>query len=230
MNVTVLTGDGDLPILESVVSVRRAINVNVIMVSRNNHFLVSIVVMMMMRAGRAADTNVVMIPSNNHFLVPIVMMMVVGVVVGRTTDANMVMIPSNNDLVMWPVVMMMVVVVVGCARIKMVIWKSSRHFNKYIYFGTHAYHQTTAHSVASWDGTDSNDDPIRINEDDCKWRTMRSENTHFDFPAPHVHCPIVIIRGTFIFITCGHILFSVRAASMRSLLITFVTRTSWTVT
>src|SRR5258708_7401348 len=141
----------------------------------------------------------------------------------------MVMIPSNNDLVMWPMVMM-VVVVVRCARVKTVIWKYSCHFNKDIHFGTHAYRQTTVHSVASWDGTNSNDDPIRINEDDCKWRTMRSENTHFDFPAPHVHCPIVVIRGTFIFITCGRILFSVRAASMRNLLITFVTRTSGTVT
>ena len=58
-------------------SIIRAINTNVVMVSRNDYFLMSTVVMMMvMRDGRAANTNMVMVPRNNHFLVPIVVVVV----------------------------------------------------------------------------------------------------------------------------------------------------------
>ena len=74
MDVAIVTGNGG--IFKIAVSVRRAVKPNVIMVSRNNHFRVS-VMMMVMRPGRAADPNVVMIARNNHFLGPIVVMVVV---------------------------------------------------------------------------------------------------------------------------------------------------------
>ena len=74
MNVAIVTGNGG--IFKIAVSVRRAVKPNVIVVSRNNHFRVS-VIMMVMRQGRATDPNVVMIARNNHFLGPIVVIMVV---------------------------------------------------------------------------------------------------------------------------------------------------------
>jgi hypothetical protein len=81
MNVIIVTGNSDPPIFKITKSVRRAVKPNVIMVSRNNHFrVVSIVVIMMvMRSGRAADPNVVMIARNNHFIaIAIVVMVVMG--------------------------------------------------------------------------------------------------------------------------------------------------------
>lgn len=75
----IVTEKGDLLISEVMVSVRRAVNTNVFMVSRNNHFRGSTVVMMVaMRPGRAADANVIMVARNFHFLVPIVVMVVMG--------------------------------------------------------------------------------------------------------------------------------------------------------
>lgn len=79
MNVIIVTGNSDPPIFKVTKSVRRAVKPNVIMVSRNNHFrVVSIVVMMVMRSGRAADPNVVMIARNNHFFAIAIVVMVVG--------------------------------------------------------------------------------------------------------------------------------------------------------
>jgi hypothetical protein len=83
MIMAIVTRRSDLLIFNTAVSIRRAINMNVVMVSGNDHFLISTVVMMVMRDGRAANTNVVMVPRNNHFLVPIVVVvMVVMVMVG----------------------------------------------------------------------------------------------------------------------------------------------------
>jgi hypothetical protein len=114
MIMAIATRRSDLFIFKTAAFIRRAINTNVIMVSGNDYFLISaVVVVMVMRDGRAAKTNVVMVPRNNHFLVlvsVVVVVMVVMVVVGRTSDVNMVIIPSNNDLLVWPVGMMMVVV------------------------------------------------------------------------------------------------------------------------
>ncbi len=64
----------------------------------------------------------------------------------------------------------------------------------------------------------------------ARWRTMSSKITHFDFPALLMDSVIIVIRGAFIPITCGRILFSVRATSRLNLLIIFVTRTTVTVT
>ena len=74
MDVVIVTGNGG--IFKIAESVRRAVKPNVIMVSRNNHIRV-FMMMMVMRSGRAADPNVVMIARNNHFLGPIVVMVVV---------------------------------------------------------------------------------------------------------------------------------------------------------
>jgi len=84
MIMAIVTRCSDLLIFKPAVSVRRAINTNVVMVSGNDYFLISTVVMMMViRDGRAANTNMVMVPRNNHFLVPIVVVvMVVMVMVG----------------------------------------------------------------------------------------------------------------------------------------------------
>lgn len=109
--MAIATRRSDLFIFKTAAFIRRAINTNVIMVSRNDYFLISaVVVVMVMRDGRADKTNVVMVPRNNHFLVLVSVMVVVMVVVGRTSDVNMVIIPRNNDLLVWPVGMMMVVV------------------------------------------------------------------------------------------------------------------------
>jgi hypothetical protein len=121
------------------------------------------------------------------------------------------------------VVVMVMVAVVRCARImNMVIWKSCRHFNEDIYYGSHAYHQTKVDSIALSIGTGSSGDPIRTNEDNCSWWTIKSENTHSDFPALLMDIAIVVIRG--------HILFSVRTTSRGNPLIIFATRTTGTVT
>jgi len=78
MNVAIVTGNSDLLFFKTVVPVKRAINTNVIMISGDDYFLVSTVVMMVvMRAGRTANTNVVMVARNNHFLLPIVVVVVV---------------------------------------------------------------------------------------------------------------------------------------------------------
>jgi hypothetical protein len=81
MIMAIVTRRSDLLIFNTAVSIRRAINMNVVMVSGNDHFLISTVVMMMvMRDGRAANTNVVMVSRNNHFLVPIVVVVMLMVV------------------------------------------------------------------------------------------------------------------------------------------------------
>jgi hypothetical protein len=72
MIMAIDTGRSDLLLFKTAVSIRRAIDTNVIMVSGNDYFL-----MMVTRDGRAANTNVIMVPRNNHFLVPIVMVVVV---------------------------------------------------------------------------------------------------------------------------------------------------------
>ena len=74
MNVVIVTGNGNI--------FEIAIKPDVIMVSRNNHFRVSVMTMVM-RLGRAADPNVVVVARNNHFLGPIVVIVVVVVVVVR---------------------------------------------------------------------------------------------------------------------------------------------------
>jgi len=261
MITAIVTRRSDLLIFKFAASIIRAIDTNVVMISVNDYFLMSTVVMIMvMRDGRAAHTNVVMVPRNNHFLIPIVVVvMVVMVVVGRTSGVNMIMVPRNNDLLGWlvvlmmtmmasdgmnnilvmrgtsrgrgatimmhspcattiPVIMMVVmVVVVRCARImNMFICKSGRHFNENIYFGSHAYHQTTVYSVALSLGTGSSGDPIRTKEHNCRKWSTRSESTHSDFPALLARIAVVAIRGAFIPITCGHNLFSVRAISRRN--------------
>ena len=81
--MAIVTRRSDLLIFQTAASMRRAINTNVVMVSGNDYFLRSTVVMMMvMRDGRAANTNMVMVPRNNHLLGPIVVVMVVMVMVG----------------------------------------------------------------------------------------------------------------------------------------------------
>jgi hypothetical protein len=84
MIMAIVTRRSDLLISKTAASIRRAINPNVVMVSGDDHFLIStVVIMMVMRDGRAANTNMVMVPRNNHFLVPIVVvLMVVMVMVG----------------------------------------------------------------------------------------------------------------------------------------------------
>lgn len=79
--MAIVTRRSDLLISKTAASIRRAINTNVVMVSGNDYFLISTVVMMMVtRYGRAANTNMVMVPSDNHFLVAIVVAVVVMVV------------------------------------------------------------------------------------------------------------------------------------------------------
>src|SRR5712691_7673474 len=77
MNVVSFTGIDGLPVFIGVVPVKRAVDTNVVMVPRNDHFLVSIVVtVMVMRTGRAVNTNVIMVSRNNHFLVSAMVMVV----------------------------------------------------------------------------------------------------------------------------------------------------------
>jgi hypothetical protein len=72
--VSFLRIDG-LPVFIGVVPVKRAVDVNVIMIPRNDHFPVSIVgIVMVMRMGRAVNTNVIMVSRNNHFLVSAMVM------------------------------------------------------------------------------------------------------------------------------------------------------------
>jgi hypothetical protein len=178
--------------------------------------------------------NMVMVPRNNDLLVWAVMMMMMArngmnnilVMRGDSRGRKITIVvhsPHATTITVMVVVVMVMVAVVRCARImNMAIWKSGRHFNEDIYYGSHAYHQTTVDSVALSIRTGSSGDPIRTNEDNCRWWTMRSENTHSDFPALLVDIAIVVIRGD--------ILFSVRTTSRRNLLIIFVTRTTGTVT
>lgn len=83
MIMAIVTRRNDLLIFKNAVSIRRAIKANMIMVSRNDYFLIFTVVMVVvMRVGRATNTNVVMVSRNNHFLVPTVVVVVVMAVVG----------------------------------------------------------------------------------------------------------------------------------------------------
>ena len=85
MIVAIVTRRSDLPIFKTAASIRRAINTNVVMVSGNDYFLNStVVVMVVMRDGRAANTNMVVVTRNNHLLEPavVVVMVMVMVMVG----------------------------------------------------------------------------------------------------------------------------------------------------
>jgi hypothetical protein len=78
MIMAIVTRRSDLLIFKTAASTRRAINMNVVMISGNDYFLESTVVMMVvMWDGRAANTNMVMVPRNNHLLEPIVVVIVV---------------------------------------------------------------------------------------------------------------------------------------------------------
>jgi hypothetical protein len=128
----------------------------------------------------------VMVPRNNDLLVWAVVMMTVVASDGMNSISVMrgdsrgrgITIVVHSPQATTITVMVMVVVaaaaVVRCARImNMVIWKSDRHFNEDIYFISHAYHQTTVYSVALSMGRGSSGDPIRTNEDNCRWWTTR---------------------------------------------------------
>jgi len=128
MIMAIVTRRSDLLISKTAASIRRAINTNVVMVSGNDYFLISAVVMMMvMRDGRAANTNMVMVPRNNDLLVwTVVMMMMAGdgmnnilVMRGdsRGREITIVVHSPQATTITVMVVVMVMVAVVRCARI-----------------------------------------------------------------------------------------------------------------
>ena len=81
-DVVSFTGIDNLPVFIGVVPIKRAVDTNVIVVSRNDHFLVftrvMVMVMMVVVVGRAAiDTNMIMVARNDHFLVSVVVIVMV---------------------------------------------------------------------------------------------------------------------------------------------------------
>jgi hypothetical protein len=79
MNAVIMIGSDGLCVFEVAVRVGRAVKTNVVMISRNDHLLVPIVVVMVVvaRVGRAFDTNVVVVTRDNHFFVSVVVVVVV---------------------------------------------------------------------------------------------------------------------------------------------------------
>jgi len=82
MNVVSFTRIDGLPVFIGALPAKRAVDTNVIMVTRNDHCLVFTRVMMMMVVvvvvRTTIDTDMVMVSRNNYFPVPIVVMVMVG--------------------------------------------------------------------------------------------------------------------------------------------------------